>query len=282
MSAPQQTVVLADIRITYLPDGDFFVPPTSLYPAVAVDEWQAYADLLGSDGRFVSNVGAHIIQTPARAILVDTGMGARTAGFQGSGAYLSGGELLHSLRQAGLAPDDIDTVFYTHLHIDHVGWTGQKVDNVDTLTFPRARHLVRRAEWEKFDKQAASRAGIEDALRLLETKIEFIEDGQELAPGISVKATPGHTPGHAALVVRANEEQLWLLGDSFHNAVGIEHPEWIDEFDEDPSEAAKTRQWLVQKLAQTHTQASGIHFWPSAFGRVAITENAMPEWHPSA
>jgi glyoxylase-like metal-dependent hydrolase (beta-lactamase superfamily II) len=281
MGAPQQTVVLDSIKITYLPDGDFFVSPADLYPHVAAEEWQAYTNLLGKDGRFVSNVGAHLIQTREHTILVDTGMGPRTVDFPESSTYLRGGELLQSLQQAGLTPADIDIVFYTHLHIDHVGWTGHAVAGSETLTFPRARHLVRQAEWEKFDKPRASRAGIEDTLRLLEPKIEFIEDGQELAPDVLVKATPGHTPGHAAVIVRSASEQLWLLGDSFHNAVGIEHPEWIDEFDEDPTAAAKTRQALAQELAHPYIQATGIHLWPSTFGRV-VEQNGHVAWQPTA
>jgi len=280
MFAPQQTIAIGTIKITYLPDGKFFVPPSVLYPQVPAHEWEAYTHLLGSDGRIISNVGAHLIQTGTQTILVDTGVGPQVLNSEEPQFHLSGGELLDSLQQVGLSPADIDSVFYTHLHVDHIGWTGHSVDGTQTLTFPNARYFVRRAEWQKFDNPTASRLGVEIALPLLAPRIEFIEDRQELVPGVQVHATPGHTPGHAALIITSHDERLLLLGDSFHNVIGIDHPDWIDLFDEDPNKAAQTRQSLLQEIAQPHTRASGIHFAPSAFGRLMTDTNGKRVWLP--
>ncbi len=142
--APQQSLSLGSIRITYLPDGEFSIPPAVLYPQASAEHWSAYAHLIGKDGRLISNVGAHVIQTDAQTLLVDAGVGPRAVNIDELQCSLRGGELLQSLKQAGLSPDDIDAVFYTHLHPDHVGWTGHKVNGKHALTFPRARYMGKR------------------------------------------------------------------------------------------------------------------------------------------
>ena len=276
--APRQSLSLGATRITYLPDGEFYVPPSVLYPKASADNWSTYAHLIGDDGHLISNVGAHVIQTDSQTLLVDTGVGPRVLNMDELQISMRGGELMQSLKQTGLSPDDIDAVFYTQLHPDHVGWTGQRINGTNALTFPRARYFVRREEWLKFDRPAESRAGVEEALDLLAPRIEFMEDGQALAPDVLVQATPGHTPGHSSLVITSSGEKVVLLGDIFHSVIGIDHPEWIDVLDENANQAVQTRQRMRQELAQPATRASGIHLWPSAFGRLVPGANGEWTW----
>src|SRR5260370_9037653 len=271
--APQQSISLGAIRITYLPDGEFSIPPAVLYPQAAAENCSAYAHLIGNDGRLISNVGAHVIQTDAQTLLVDAGMGPRAVNRDELQCSLRGGELLQSLKQAGLSPGDIDAVFYTHLHPDHVGWTGHKVNGKHALTFPRARYFVRREEWLKFEHPTESRTGVEEALDLLTSRIELIEHGQALPPDVLVQATPGHTPGHSSLVITSPGRKVVLLCDTFHNLIRINHPEWIDVLDENANQAVQTLQRMLQELAQPATIASGIHLWPSAFVRLVPVAN---------
>lgn len=155
------------------------------------------------------------------------------------------------------------------------------MNGTQTLTFPNARYLVRQAEWRKFEDPALSpisRTGVETALSLLAPKIEFIEDGQELVPGVQVQAAPGHTPGHAILNITEQGERLLIVGDAFHHVVGIDHPEWVDGIDEDPDQAIQTRRRLLQEMAQPHTRTSGIHLSPSAFGRLVTDPHGKLIW----
>jgi len=276
MAAPQQTITMGTIRITYLPDGEFFVPPLVSFPETTIADWQDYAHLLQSDGRIIGSVGAHVIQTGSQTILVDAGNGPLM--IDREQIFLSGGELLRSLARAGLAPDDIDIVFYTHLHIDHVGWTGHMVDGVKRLTFPRARHFVRSAEWRRFDHPGVSAFSFEDTLQLLAPCIEFIEDGQSLAPGVTVMATPGHTAGHASLIINSADERAFILGDAFHSLVEIEHPEWVSSLDSDAPQTEQTRRLLLKELARPHTIGSCIHFPTTVFGRIIAEESAAYRW----
>lgn len=276
IQAPQQAISIGTTRLTYLPDGEFYIPPIVSFPETTLADWQDYKHLLRNDGQLVGGVGAHVIQTGTQTILVDAGNGPHV--IEREQIFLSGGELLHSLARAGLTPDDINIVFYTHLHIDHVGWTGSLLNGTQALTFPRAHYLVRSAEWHRFDNPVTGAFSFGDILQLLAPRIEFIEDGESLVPGVTVLATPGHTSGHASLVINSGGERAFILGDAFHNLVEIEHPEWVSSLDSDAQQTEQTRRSLLKQLAQPHTIGTCIHFPNSAFGRTVLGEDATYHW----
>ncbi|GHO64055.1 hypothetical protein KSC_029470 [Ktedonobacter sp. SOSP1-52] len=151
------------------------------------------------------------------------------------------------------------------MHSDHVGWIGHKVNGELVATFPNARHLVRSAEWRRFDNPAENRASVADALNLLEHRIEFVEEGEYIAPEVRILATPGHTAGHASLLVTADEERVIILGDIFHSALQIEHLEWTNTFDRDPEQAKAMRRWMLHELAQPLTTGGATHIADSVF-----------------
>jgi glyoxylase-like metal-dependent hydrolase (beta-lactamase superfamily II) len=207
-----------------------------------------------------------VIQTAHSTVLVDPGVGPKKNVFPLGAQF--GGELLANLTQANIDPASIDIVFYTHIHSDHVGWIGQKTPDGQTMVFPNARHLVRDIEWRRFDDPNISRARVEEALELLQDHIELVEDGQSIAPSITVMATPGHTPGHSSLIVQVGNERVLILGDIVHSIVQIDHPEWTCALDLDPEMARKTRERMFRELAKPATIAGTSHFADSIFGRL--------------
>ena len=145
------------------------------------------------------------------------------------------------------------------------------------MVFPHARHLVLDVEWHRFDDPIVSRARVEDALDLLKDHIELVKDGQTIAPAITVMATPGHTPGHASLVVQGEKERVLILGDIVHSIVQIEHLEWICTLDLDPDMAIKTREHVFLELEKSATIAGTSHFSNSIFGRL-VQINGKRRW----
>jgi glyoxylase-like metal-dependent hydrolase (beta-lactamase superfamily II) len=191
-AASQQHVTLDTIHITYLPDGYALYSPTFLFPTTTLADWQPYQHLLNQNGQLVASNGAYIIQTPSHIILVDAGYGPGQLVVE-KNIFLQGGELLLSLNSAGLTPTDIDIVFFTHLHSDHVRGISQLVNGEQYLLFPHARFLVQRAEWLRFANPAEPRFDVEDALRLLEPRIELIEENALLC---SRSRRSGNTRAH--------------------------------------------------------------------------------------
>jgi glyoxylase-like metal-dependent hydrolase (beta-lactamase superfamily II) len=273
-AATYSSITAGNVRITYLPDGHILFNPTAVFPTTTATDWQRYQNYLDDNGQLVGSLGAYLLQTPEHTLLVDTGLGPRT--YESSRFKCYAGQLLSNLERAGLDPADIDIVFFTHMHSDHVNGAVREVNGESALTFPNARYLVRSAEWHRFDNQPASRASVADALKLLEHRIEFAEEGEDIVPGVRVLATPGHTAGHASLLVTAGEERVIILGDIFHSAAQIEHPEWTNFLDGgDPEQAKVTRRQMLQELARPSTTGVATHVANSVFIKVETTSGGF-------
>lgn len=142
-------IAIGETLITCLADGFGAHNPDSMMPGV---DWAAHPGSL-EDGQLVLTFGSFLIRTGGRKILVDLALGDMDADIPGL-AHVKGGRLLESLVAEGLSPDDIDMVVYTHLHLDHIGWTsdvapapnGPEKKAPSRLTFAWARHLMAEAE----------------------------------------------------------------------------------------------------------------------------------------
>ena len=197
---------------TFWLDGGvmFGVVPKTLWQTVAPPDPQnrircANHCVLARDGR--------------HTVLLDTGYGGKFPPADRKFYCMEEGEpLLASLAEIGVAPDDIDTVVFSHLHFDHVcGATRLDPDGRRIPTFPRARHVVGRWEWEdatggSVELKTAYR--IEDILPLYEAGLmNVVDDGQEIVPGLRNQVTGGHTRGHAALFFESAGQTAAYLGD---------------------------------------------------------------------
>ncbi|GAA1393605.1 MBL fold metallo-hydrolase [Pseudonocardia kongjuensis] len=269
-SAPQESVDVGDIRITYLPDGDAVVSAEAVFPTGNAELWEAHRELFDADGLLMLTIGGFLVETGGEKIVVDLGFGDMTVPFEPVGGEFRGGRLLSSLRAAGVEPAEIDTVFYTHLHLDHVGWTAQD----GKLTFPNARHLVGDGEFEFWQGVTDERlmvvgphpVAVQAPLR---DRVESVADGQALARGVNVLASPGHTPGHCSLVVSSGVERAIILGDVVHCPLQLGDDDLRIIFDVDPDTAARTRDRIAAELEGTpSTIGADAHFSGSAFGRV--------------
>jgi glyoxylase-like metal-dependent hydrolase (beta-lactamase superfamily II) len=273
-------VEIGDTTITYLPDGHARMDPSVIFPSSVPDGWATHAAYLGDDGRFPVSIGSFLVRTGDRTILVDLGLGDVAWSAEALRADFVGGTLLQSLAAEGLRPDDVDTVVFTHLHHDHVGWVsdvapfpGAERRTPSGLTFGRARHLVSEQEWQHWvgtdEVVGPDPAAVQAPLR---DRIEFVADGDEIAPGVHVLATPGHTPGHHSLVVtdptHRSAERVVILGDVMHCQVQVTESQWTFVFDADPELGVATREQLLKDLESEQTILAGGHFAGHVFGRV--------------
>ena len=207
-------------------------------------------------------------------MIVDLGFGDRSAEFPDF-AVLQGGKYLDSLKQTGVSPDEVDTVVYTHFHLDHVGWT----TSGGSLTFPNARHIAGEAEWAHWQQPDESGLGPdpEAVIGPLSDRIEHAGDGEAIAPGINLMGTPGHTPGHNSVVISSGSERAIILGDVIWCPVQIPEQEWALAFDVDPELAGRTREAMIRELEGSAAIACGSHFADASFGRV-LTGEGKRQW----
>jgi glyoxylase-like metal-dependent hydrolase (beta-lactamase superfamily II) len=238
-----------EITAAWLPDGEVRAHPTALFPETTIEQWREHSDLLDHAGRVVFSVGSYLIRSADTIALIDLGLGPTNVELP-TGATYRGGELIGNLANAGVRPDDVDLVIYTHLHRDHVGWTTIATPTGRALTFGRARHVVHRAEWDYWLTTDASvgpdRATVVEPLRSV---IELCEDGDELTRGVQVLATPGHTPGHISVILSGSaNRQTVVTGDVLHSPVQLKHRDWCFGSDVSPHDAAVSREQVLTRF----------------------------------
>jgi glyoxylase-like metal-dependent hydrolase (beta-lactamase superfamily II) len=186
----------------------------------------------------------------------------------------SAGKILEALDSAGLAPEDITHVVFTHAHPDHLWGV---LDDFDEPLFANATHMMGRAEHEywldpaTFDSIGVARQSfVAGAQRRLEAlpEIDLFEPETEILPGILSVATPGHTPGHMAFHVQAGSSGVMVLGDAIGNHhVGFERPGWASGSDQNPEEAASTRLALLDRITAEGLMIAGFHLPEGGIGR---------------
>ena len=258
---------IGDIRLTMIPDGYHRCDPTTTLVGSTAEHWDAHRHLLDDHGRLVMTMGAILAELPGgQRVLIDLGFGPRTVILAELAMEFWGGRLVSSLAQVGLRPADIDTVLYSHLHVDHVGWTTD--GDRDGLTFDRARHVMSRSEWDHWSTRAGTGGPTERDLAALADRVELVDGESNVVPGITLVPTPGHTPGHCSFLVSSGTQRAVVLGDAIHCPLQISHPEWAFVADDNPEAAKRARERLLRELDEAGTLVVGPHFPDAVFGRV--------------
>ncbi|HLG00594.1 MAG TPA: MBL fold metallo-hydrolase [Acidimicrobiia bacterium] len=261
-------VNIGDVQVTPVSDGFLRFRPTDFFPRSSADTWEveAHRAWLDGDGMLVLPMASFVIRAPGTTLLVDCGLN------QDDGDDWRGGRLPDALSAAGLTRDEIDVVVFTHLHVDHVGWA----TDAGSPFFPRATYRCHGADWEW---SATAQSGLHGArLAGLAERLDPIGDGERLAPGVTAVATPGHTPGHIAVVVSGPGERAFLLGDVAHCPVQLTPGDWKTWGDVDPVGAARTRDRLLREIEGDDIVASA-HFPELHFGRL-VSAGEGRTWVP--
>jgi glyoxylase-like metal-dependent hydrolase (beta-lactamase superfamily II) len=224
-----------------------------------------------------------VVRSGGRTILIDAGLGLDPD------LHLPrAGQLIMRLEAAGIDLGSVTDVVLTHMHMDHVG--GLLVDGVKERLRPDLRIHVAAAEvkfWEAPDFSHVSMPpGFPDALRSTakrfakeyRSRLRTFEEEYEVAPGVVVTRTGGHTPGHSVVRLASGGDRLTFAGDLVF-AVGFEHPEWYNGFEHDPEEAARVRLRLLRELAETGGLLVATHLPFPSVGHVAVAGDAF-RWVP--
>ena len=248
---------IGDIELIPLSDGTIWLPP-EFYVGL---DFATHQDLLAPDGRVHIPIGCYLIRSGGRTLLLDAGMGPTEI------SWGRGGELPHALSAHGVDPSDIDTVVCTHLHRDHVGWVVQN----DEPFFAKATVLFGRGDWDRFVGADDADATTRHAFECLDERgrLEALEgDMVSIAPGVTARATPGHTEGHYGIVLASGEERAYVLGDAVECPLQVEEPDFYAMSDVDPDLAKRTREALWRELEGRETVVGAAHFPDLQFGRV--------------
>jgi glyoxylase-like metal-dependent hydrolase (beta-lactamase superfamily II) len=188
------------------------------------------------------------------------------------------GRLMTELQTAGVRPEDIDIVFFTHLHPDHVGWNLLREGPTPKPTFPRARYIMHQADWEAFQRPEVQAAMPftywEETLGPLATLgvLELITGERALTGEITAIPTPGHTPGHMSLALVSGGERALILGDVAIHPAQVTENDWGAIFEMDQQLAAQVRQQVLDRAEAEGTILAVCHFPEPGFGRLVRLE----------
>ena len=217
------------------------------------------------EGRLKMSIHSLVVETPTRRIVVDTGLGNDKEGRGVPTWNNRSGPYLETMAAAGFPVESIDTVLCTHLHVDHVGWNTRLVDGKWLPTFPNARYLFGRTEYEHWrdhsdteDKAAVFKDSVQPIVDA--DRAELIASDARLAEEITLLPTPGHSPGHMSILIRSAGEQALLTGDVAHHPCQMAHLDWASTADSDPVQSTATRRALFSRFADTPTLVIGGHF----------------------
>jgi glyoxylase-like metal-dependent hydrolase (beta-lactamase superfamily II) len=224
-----------------------------------------------------------VVRSGGQTILIDSGLGVEYPDFPRAG------QLGLRLEAAGIDLGSVTDVVLTHMHFDHVG--GLLVDGVKDRLRPDLRIHVSTAEVKFWASPDFSRTAMPPALADLarsassrfmkeyQGQLRTFEEESEVAPGVVVSRTGGHTPGHSVVRLSSGGDRLMFAGDAIF-PVSFDHPEWHNGFEHDPEEATRVRIRLLRELAATGGLLAATHMPFPSIGRVAAAGDVF-RWVPA-
>jgi glyoxylase-like metal-dependent hydrolase (beta-lactamase superfamily II) len=260
------TFTIGDLEVLVVSDGDAKAPATVYFPGSSTEQWEPHKRWLDHEGNVVFPFTCFLIRSGDHRVLIDTGLGPTKLW------TFKGGALLNELASAGVKPEEIDTVFLTHLHIDHCGTVALPENGAMEAVFPNATYRWTADEdkyWRNFKATIpGTDFNIAEMFSAIEGQFKVADDGATIAPGVTVIGTPGHTPGHAGIVLSSGTERAFILGDAISCPVQLEQPEWSGMGDVDPKLARQSQEAVVREAEATGDLLTACHFPGLTFGRV--------------
>jgi len=252
--------------------------PAVLYPEVSLEVVRRHRGWLEptlmdpASGLLVFAFHSTVVRTPRATILVDTCSGNDKERPHKLRYHRKNWPYLANLATAGFAPEDIDYVLCTHLHADHVGWNTRLLNGRWVPTFPNARYLFAREEWDHW-QVAGLRAKYTTDPYYEDSLLPIMESGQAelvatdygIDDSVRIEPWPGHTPGHICVLVRSQHASAVLSGDIMHTALQCAEPQLNSCFCVDPEMARATRRRFLETFADSPVMVIPAHFpTPSA------------------
>ena len=267
---------IGKVKVTRVVESEALWPATRLLPGATPAELAKDADWLAprfidDKGNIKLSVHALVLESQGKKIIVDTCIGNDKPRPIPAWSMMRL-PFLEDLEKAGFAPTAIDTVICTHLHIDHVGWNTRLVDGRWIPTFPNARYVLARREWEHWsaDTHPINQTVLGDSVRPIFDAglVDLVAADHEVDAAVRLEPTPGHTPGHVSVHVRSRGEEAVITGDLVHHPAQFARPHWGAAVDWDRAMADRTRRAFMERYADAPVLVIGTHFAGPTAGRL--------------
>ena len=259
-------VTIGKTQLYSVSDGKLRFPKNEFFADLKESDWKPYKDY--KKETIDLNLGSFIVKTKSKTILVDTGLGKLDHGI----LQLEKEALISDMSKSGFSVQDIDIVFITHLHLDHVGTNMTLTKEGWEPTFPNAKYFVSNKDWKLFSKLINTKTFkyIKEQVSPL-IKLGLLNKFDEeisLTDEVTTLPTPGHTPGHTSLLISSNDEKAIITGDAIHIPIQSENTSWSPSPDRDKILSAKSREKLVSYIEKEHALIAAGHFSFPGFGKI--------------
>jgi glyoxylase-like metal-dependent hydrolase (beta-lactamase superfamily II) len=262
-----------------------FLPAIEMFPGLTPDllaknrPWMRQAGAIDHNDTLILCFQSYIVTTPDHTILVDSCIGNDKPRMRPKWNMKSDSEYMLALAAAGFTVDDIDFVMCTHMHVDHVGWNTRLANGRWVPTFPNARYIFGKTEFDYWSAQHARTpvAQFDDSvLPVVEAgQAEIVHDDYEIGDHMRILPTHGHTPGHAAFIFGCGSDHVVVSGDLMHSPLQTRYPELSPNFDVDPAQAAVTRRNFLERYCDTDTLCCTAHFPSPSAGKIRRLGNGF-------
>jgi glyoxylase-like metal-dependent hydrolase (beta-lactamase superfamily II) len=283
--AKNSRIKIGAIEVIVITDslGPFPFPASRVFPTVTETEWktmrQRYPSAFSTPETLMAHVTCCLVRSGQRNVLVDTGMGISDAPQSGLR-----GDLLRQIESEGLTPGEVDTVVLTHLDADHVGGNINGEGTKAKPIFSNAQYITSSVDWEICAKPPTSSAHArfkpDQILPLQGWGMLTLATGEmEIADGIRLIQSSGHTPGHMSLWIESEGGAILLAGDAFYQPLQVPVPRHTFPLDMDQSRAETTRLRLLELVESKSAYMWACHFPAPAIGRL-IRNGETRYWEP--
>ena len=219
---------------------------------------------------------SYVVRTRHHTILVDSCIGNDKNRNGAAGFHMLDTPWLTNLAATGVAPESVDFVMCTHMHADHIGWNTRLANGRWVPTFPNARYLFARREFEhrrsawELDPGSQHNAYADSVLPVIDAgQAVIVESDHEIDGIVTLEAAPGHTPGNVVIHLRdGGGAGAMLSGDVIHHPLQVKYPEWSSGFCEDPVQSAICRREFVERHAELGTLVLPAHFAAPTAGHI--------------
>ncbi len=283
--APPGTHRLGNLDLQILSDGTYYQDAGAVFGIVPRVMWERVVHPAMDDQyRMPLGLNSLIVRSHDKLVLIETGVGDKE-GHRRQASPAAEGTLMGELAALGVRPDEIDVVINTHLHADHCGWNTKAGDGGRAVpTFPKARYLIQRGEWEAaIHPNERTRATYlpENLLPIEEAgALELIDGEYSVTPEITVIDTRGHTEDHASVVLSSAGETAIYIGDMIQHHVQLERTAWVSAFDLLPLASMETKKRIVERAVRERALVISVHEPFPGLGRMTMTEDGKKRWEP--
>lgn len=227
----------------------------------------------GKPGILAASIHTYVIRTGKHTILVDTCNGNHKTRKTIPPFNNLKTDYMEKMAALGVKPEEVDYVMCTHLHLDHVGWNTKLENGRWVPTFPKARYIFAKTEYDHWfankDGHAMDGSFEDSVLPVVEAgRADLVKSDFAIDDSIWLEPAPGHTPGSVCINLVNGGSSALFTGDCFHHPIQIANPDWSTQFCSDMAGSANARRKIIDKICDTSTYILAAHFMDPTAGHI--------------